>query len=192
MSADGFAHAWNAEVLQGPPLIAPARQYTWPLAIPGEEDAMARGALQVMVRPAEGGSFLANCALGFVDPAMPSGVWACPRTSELCAVAGGYAYIADVRTPERCTHLALRPVVAIHVASEAGLLLFAGFQTVIAWGPDGLAWESPRLSWDGLKIEEVEGYEARGSGWDLVADEDVPFRIDLRTGNARGGGYRLR
>jgi hypothetical protein len=191
LSADGFEKAWRAEILRVPPLIAPARQYTWPLAIAGEEDAMARGALQVMVYPSGGGSFLANCALGFVDPAMPSGVWSCPRETELCAVAGGYAYIVDIRTPERCTHIALRPVVAVHVAAEAGLLLFVGFKTLIAWGLNGLAWETPRLSWDGVKLETVEGSEARGFGWDLMADEEVPFRIDLRTGTATGGGYRL-
>lgn len=193
MSEDAFAHTWQAEVLKAPPLIAPARQYTWPVAIPGEEDAMARGALQVMVRAGVemGGSFLANCALGFTDPTMPSGVWGCPAGEEICAVAGGYAYIANVRTPERCMQVPLRPVVAVDAAIEVGLLLFTGFQTIVAWGSDGLAWETGRLSWDGVRVTEVASREVRGFGWDLMADEEVPFRVDLRTGLATGGGYRL-
>lgn len=190
---DGFARAWQAELLKSPPLIAPVRQYTWPLAIAGEEDAMARGAVQVMVRPGAGlgGSFLANCALGFTDPSMPSGVWGCPTAEEICAVAGGYAYIANVRTPEKCTQIALRPVVALHASVAAGLLLFIGFQTIVAWGVDGLAWETQRLSWDGVRVAEIGVDEVRGFGWDLIADEEIAFRVDLRTGMALGGGYRL-
>lgn len=191
MNEGEFARAWSAEVLQRPPLIAPARQYTWPVAIAGEEDAMARGALQVAVRPQEGGSFLANCALGFVDPAMPSGIWGCPRATEICAVAGGYAYVADVRSPERCTQIGLRPVVSVHSAVEAGLLLFAGFHTMVAWGSEGQAWETPRLSWDGVRVLAVEGWSVHGFGWDLMADEEVRFDLDLRSGKATGGAYRL-
>lgn len=185
-----FAHTWQAEVLLSPPLIAPAQQYTWPLAIPGEEDALARGALQVMVKPAEGAGFLANCALGFTDPSMPSGVWGCPDPSQICAVAGGYAYLADVRSPGRCTQIALRPVVAVHPAPEAALLLFVGFQTILAWGPNGYAWETERLSWDGLRAIRIEECDLTGLGWDLLNDKEVPFHIDLCSGAATGGAYK--
>ncbi len=78
-TAHEFPHTWTAEILKAPPLIAPARQFTYPQQIAGEEDALARGALQLMVRPARGGTFLATCALGFTDPAMPTGVFACPN-----------------------------------------------------------------------------------------------------------------
>src|SRR5260370_34895035 len=74
-----FAHDWSAEVLKTAPLIAPARQYTYPQQIAGEEDALARGALQLLVRPATAGTFPAPCALGFTHPAMPSGACARPK-----------------------------------------------------------------------------------------------------------------
>ena len=111
--ADDFTHDWSAEILKTPPLIAPARQFIYPQQIPGEEDALARGALQVMVRPASGGTFLATCALGFTNPAMPTGVFPCPNPREMCAVAGGYAYVVDTEQPERCTHIPLKPVVEV-------------------------------------------------------------------------------
>ena len=78
---------WTAEILKSPPLIAPARQFTYPQQIAGEEDALARGALQLLVHPASGGDFLATCALGFTDPTMPTGILACPNPDQLCAVA---------------------------------------------------------------------------------------------------------
>jgi hypothetical protein len=46
---------------------------------------MARGALLLDVKPVAGANFLATCALGFRDPALPSGVFACPRADDLLA-----------------------------------------------------------------------------------------------------------
>src|ERR1700679_333293 len=133
-----FQSSWTAEILREVPLIAPARQYVWPMRIAGEEDALARGALRIMVRPASGGQYMVTCALGFRDPSMPTGIFGCPNADEICAVAGGYGYVAHAGRPESCTLLTMRPVVAVHAAAHAelgaGLLLFVGFQTILAWG----------------------------------------------------------
>ena len=185
-----FPRDWSAEVLAGAPLIAPARQYMWPQNIAGEEDALARGALRLMVRPAAGGSYLVTCALGFRDPSMPTGVFECPRAGEMCAVAGGYAYLAMVNRPEDCTLLGMKPVVAVVPVVSAGLLLFVGFQTILAWGVEGLAWETSRLSWEGVRVSSVSDKEVRGFGWDLRTDKEVEFAVDLRTGTHAGGGWR--
>ncbi len=147
-----FAHEWRAEVLGQPPLIAPARQWTYPRQVAGEEDAMARGALLVQVQPAVGGTFLATCALGFSDPKMPSGVYACPNPRELCAVAGGYVYVIDTEAPQRSTHIPLKPVVEVVVLAREELLVFAGFHAMVAWGREGLAWQTARLSWEWIRI----------------------------------------
>ena len=187
-----FARDWSAEVLASAPLIAPARQYVWPMKIAGEEDALARGALQLMVRPAAGGAYLLTCALGFKDPSMPTGVYACPRAGEICAVAGGYGYLAMAAAPEDCTLLAMKPVVSVIPAVEAGLLLFVGFQSILAWGLDGLAWETGRLSWEGVRVSGFDGVELRGLGWDLMTDKEVEFVVNLRTGTHTGGGWKGR
>lgn len=194
-SAASFAAwqpTWRAEVLARPPMIAPARQFTYPLAVAGEEDALARGAMHLMVHPASGGSFLATCALGFKDPAMPTGVFASPRADELCAVAGGYAYLVDTLAPERCIHLAMRPVVDLRVAPAQGLLLFIGFHTIGAWGANGLAWETQRLSWEGLRLTELTADSLHGFGWDLIADKELAFTVDLATGSHTGGAFPQR
>lgn len=184
-----FPHTWSAQVLTAPPMIAPARQFVYPLYVPGEEDAMARGALLLNVKPASGGAFLATCALGFRDPSLPSGVFSCPRGDDLLAVAGGYAYLVDTLQPERCLHLPLRPVTQILAAPVEGLLLLAGFHHVAAIGVEGLLWESGRLSWEGVQLGEVADGKLHGSGWNMRTDRDVPFAIDLRTGEHTGGGF---
>jgi hypothetical protein len=189
MTADGFMHEWSAEILTKPPMIAPARQFTYPQQIAGEEDALARGALQLLVRPASGGTFLATCALGFTDPTMPTGVFACPDPRQMCAVAGGYAYVIDTAQPERCTHVSLKPVVEVKTLNAHGLLLFIGFHSLVAWGRDGLAWDSARLSWEGVHITRIEGDTLHGTGWNLLTDREVGFSLNLLTGQHQGGGF---
>ncbi len=188
MSED-FARSWTAEVLREPPLIAPARQFVYPFAIAGEEDALARGALRVMVRPRVGGAFLAMFALGFRDPSMPTGIYAAPGTDEMCALAGGYAYLVDTAEPGRCTLLGLKPVTSVHMAVGAGLLVFPGFQTLMAWGAGGVRWQTGRLSWEGVRVTEVTASEVLGFGWDLLSDKEVAFSVDLLTGAHRGGAF---
>jgi hypothetical protein len=191
-----FGHAWRAEVLTARPAILPARNYVYP----ARAEEVERGALEVMVSPgahplpspgsaaerATAERFLATCALGFADPAVPTGVWACPDPDRMCAVAGGYAYLIDTRAPERFTFLGLRPVLSIHTAVEAGLLLFAGHRTVVAWGRAGLRWESERLSDEGLTEVRVEGGLLRGMGWEMAADREREFAVDLESGRRIG------
>ena len=189
VEAAEFPHQWRAEVLAKSPLIAPARQFVYPRQIAGEEDALARGALLVQVQPAAGGAFLATCALGFSDTAMPSGVWACPNPREMCAVAGGYAYAIDTEAPERATLIGLKPVTQVLGMIAHRLLVFVGFHRMLAWGVDGLAWETARLSWEGIRVSGVEGDALRGFGWEMNADAEVEFAVDLRTGTHTGGGF---
>ena len=190
MASDmSFAQEWQAEILEQPPLIAPARQFVYPRQVAGEEDTLARGALLLRVRPATGGEFLATCARGFTDPRMPTGIYACPNPRELCAVAGGYAYIIDSAAPEKSTHIPLRPVAELRTLHDFGLLIFVGFHHILAWGSEGLAWQSARLSYEGVRLIRVEGQKLLGMGWNMMTDREVEFAIDLRTGAHTGGGY---
>jgi hypothetical protein len=189
-----FPHDWRAEILAKPPLIAPARQFTYPRQVAGEEDAMARGALLVQVHPAAGGTFLATCALGFANPAMPTGIFACPNPREMCAVAGGYAYIIDTMSPEHSTHIPLKPVAEVLVLAAHRLLIFVGFHAMTAWGREGFAWQSARLSWEGIRVASIRSGEngaatLQGFGWNLSTDKEVEFSINLHTGLHTGGGF---
>jgi hypothetical protein len=182
-----FAHDWSATILAAPPMIRPARQYMFPQTVAGEEEAMSRGALLVDVRPNGGRNFLAICALGFEGDELLSGVWSCPNPLELCAVAGGYAYVINAWNPKQCTHLELRPVVEVVAAPSSQLLLFVGFHSIAAGGADGLAWQTPRITWEGLRIERMDETTLHGFAWDMPNDAEVPFAVDLRSGAVTGG-----
>ena len=189
MSGPAFAQTWQARILTAAPLIAPARQFVYPLHVPGEEDAMGRGALLLDIKPASDANFLATCALGFRDPSLPTGVFACPRAEDLLAVAGGYAYLIDTLAPARCLHLPLRPVTQILSAPTDNLILLAGFHNVIAVSANGVQWQSARLSWEGVTLSEIRDHRLYGTGWNLQTDRELPFSIDLGTGAHQGGGF---
>jgi hypothetical protein len=184
-----FTPTWTARILTAPPLIAPARQFVYPLYVPGEEDAMARGALLLDIKPAAAPNYLATCALGFRDPSLPTGIYPCPRPDDLLALAGGYAYLIDTQQPTRCLHLPLRPVTAVLPAPEAGLILLAGFHHVLALDATGTRWQSGRLSWEGITLTEVREGQLHGLGWHMQTDREMPFTVDLDTGAHTGGGY---
>jgi len=168
-------------------MILPPRRFVYPAAA----EEVEKGALEVLVQPGQDADgspaapFLATCALGFRDPAAPIGLWSMPDPDWLCAVSGGYAYLIDTAHPERFTHLRYRPVLGLwswtpHEAE--GLLLFAGHHSILAWGRDGEAWESERLSWEGVTVEGIEDGLLQGRGWDLITDRETPFTLDLKTG----------
>lgn len=187
---DSFPHRWTGKALRQPPLIAPVRQFMYPQNVPGEEDALARGALYVEVRAPADGSFLATCALGFSDPSLPSGVWSCPRPEDLLAIAGGYGYLIDTADPRECVFLPLRPIAAVLPLPLHGTLVLAGFHELMALDATGIRWETARLSWEGVTLGEVHGGMLHGTGWDMFSDREVPFTVDLVTGAHEGGGYR--
>jgi hypothetical protein len=174
-----FPHRWQAEALAARPLILPARHYIYPR----EAEEVERGALEVLVRPAgETQPFLATCALGFRDPAVPTGLWSTPKPEEICAVAGGYAYLIDTAAPQRFTMLAYRPVLEVRPALEDGLLLFVGHRSILAWGREGQAWESARLSDEGVAITGIANGVLHGAGWQMRTDKETAFVLDLRSG----------
>jgi hypothetical protein len=178
-----FPHRWKAEILAARPLILPPRHFVYPR----EVEEIERGALEVLIRPdpVGGEPFLATCALGFRDPAIPTGLWAAPNPDEICAVSGGYAYLIDTTAPERFAMIEHRPVLEVRPALDAGLLLFVGHRSIVAWGRAGLAWESEKLSDEGVTITSVEGGRVRGLGWEMMSDAERPFTLDLNTGRAR-------
>jgi hypothetical protein len=176
-----FAHDWSAEILAARPLILPRRQYVYPRYA----EEVERGALEVLARPADAEPFLGTFALGFSDPAAPSGIWSCPDSGWMCAVSGGYAYMVNTAKPEEFAQVEFRPVLEVRALPEQRLLLFAGHHALLAWGARGKAWETARLSWEGVQITGVDGRWLDGLGWDLRTDREVGFRVDLETGESK-------
>jgi hypothetical protein len=185
-----FPRSWEAEILSARPMILPQHRFVYPR----EVDEVERGALELLVntkktgiadtkRSPDGRSFLATCALGFRDPAVPTGLWSCPKPEELCAVAGGYAYVINTAAPEHFTMIAYRPVLEVRSMPTQSLLLFVGHRSILAWGVTGRAWESENLSDEGIALVSIEDDILCGIGWRLSTDRETSFQLDLHTGS---------
>ncbi len=211
-----FPHHWQVQILAARPLILPSRHFVYPreaeevergalelMIHPSDrpEDSFAdnfadkfadsfaeTGSLGSSLNPPTAASlpFLATCALGFRDPAAPTGVWSAPDPKVLCAVSGGYAYLIDTTAPERFTMIAYRPVMAVVPAASVGLLLFVGHHSILAWDGNGQAWESDKLSDEGITVEAVDNSFLHGRAWHLMTDQETPFALDLRSGRLAG------
>lgn len=178
-----FPHRWKAEILPSRPLILPQQHFVYPLYA----EEVERGALEVLIRPSEDVQpFLATCALGFRDPAVPTGLWSAPDPDEICAVAGGYAYLIDTAHPTRFTMIVFRPVLEVRPLLEQGLILFVGHYALLAWGASGRAWQTEKLSDEGLTITGIRDGKLHGQGWSMLTDKETPFVLDLRTGQTIG------
>lgn len=174
-----FARHWQAEILPARLLILPNRRFLYPL----QAEEVERDALEVLVRPSEDTQpFLATCALGFRDAAVPTGLWSTPNPDEICAISGGYAYIIDTTVPDRFTMIPYRPVLRVIPVPEQNLLLFVGHLAILAWGPNGQAWQSGKLSDEGVNITLIAKGQLHGLGWNMITDKEAPFVIDLHTG----------
>jgi hypothetical protein len=102
-------------------------------------------------------------------------------------VVGGYAYVAKAANPAHWFRVEQSPVVDLRVLSQHGLLLFAGFTSITAVGSSGVLWTTGRLTWEGLTIREIKGDKLLGHGWDAIADKEVAFEVELKTGQHTGG-----
>ncbi len=173
-----FLHTWRVQRLASRPLILPRRHVVYP----GVVEEVEIGALELMITPREGEGFLATCALGFAATSVPTGVWSCPDPDWLCAISGGYAYMINTCDPAQWEQVEYRPVVEVLPVIDAGVLIFASFHTLLAYGADGMKWKTRRLSSEGLRLGDVREGQLHGWGWDMKTDREFPFSVNLSTG----------
>ena len=173
-----FPHTWSVERLTSRPMILPRRHVVYPALV----DEVEIGALELMISPDGGERFLATCALGFASDKVPTGVWSCPQPAWLCAISGGYAYRINTHDPLQWEQVEYRPVVEVLPLVEHGLLIFASFHTLLAYGAAGKAWKTARLTSEGLRLGEVSNGRLQGWGWDMKTDREFEFSVDLATG----------
>ena len=179
-----FPRNYEVRVLEEAPPVHPVEKlYHYPVEL---EEGDRNGAY-LRVTPKDGLAWVGFFAQGFDSDQVINEVCSSPDPDAFCAVVGGYAYLVQARDPRRWSRIEQKPVVELHVASQQGLLIFAGFTSITAAGASGILWTTERLTWEGLTITEIKGDILRGRGWDAIADKEVPFELDLKTGKHTGG-----
>jgi hypothetical protein len=179
-----FPRNYEVRILEAAPPVHPIEKlYHFPVEL---EEGDRSGAY-LRVAPKSGPAWVGFFAQGFDSDQVVSEVCSAPDPDSFCAVVGGYGYVVKAGDPARWLGVEQRPVVDMRVLTQHGLLLFAGFTSITAVSSAGIAWTTERLSWEGLTITAIEGDTLRGHGWDAIADKEVPFEVDLKTGKHTGG-----
>jgi hypothetical protein len=179
-----FPRNYEVRILEAAPLIHPVEKlYHYPVEL---EEGDRSGAY-VRVTPQSAPAWVGFFALGFDSDQVVNQICSTPDPERLCVVVGGYAYVMEASDPAQWLQVEQKPVVDCRVVSQHSLLLFVGFTSITALGISGIAWTTERLTCEGLTITAVDGGKLLGHGWDALADKEVPFEVDLKTGKHKGG-----
>ena len=179
-----FSRSYELRVLGSLPPVHPIEKlHHYPVEL---EEGDRTGAY-LRFEPKQGQAWYGFFALGFESDRMIHAAYSCPDPHSACVIVGGYAYVVKATDPTQWFQVEQRPVVEIRALPDLELLLFAGFTTITALGRDGCAWTTERLSWEGIAITEIKGEKLHGLGWDARTDKEVPFEVDLRSGDSSGG-----
>jgi hypothetical protein len=179
-----FPRNYEVRILEAAPPVHPVENLCH---YPVELEEGDRSGAYVRVIPQSGPPWVGFFALGFDSDQVVSQVCSTPDPDSFCVVVGGYAYVVKAGNPAQWLRVGQSPVVDLRVLSQQGLLLFAGFTSITAVGSSGIAWTTERLTWEGLTITAIDGDRLAGHGWDALADKEVPFEVDLKTGKHTGG-----
>jgi hypothetical protein len=111
-----------------------------------------------------------------------------PNETDVIVVAQGMACVVDPENRIICHNIAC-DIEQIIPVPPLGSIVFRGLTSFTAVNADGSEWRSPRVSWDGFRNIEVHETEILGEAYTPVADEWVPFKLDLLTGHCPDGIY---
>lgn len=179
-----FPRSYEVKILPGVPPVHPAEKLHH---YPVELEEGDRAGLYLRIVPEDAQPWRGFFALGFESPQVISAVCSCPNPEMLCVIAGGYGYVVNTRTPGEWARIEQRPVVELKPLAEHQLILFTGFTSITSLGSNGVAWTTERLSWEGIRISDIKQGKLFGFGWDAVTDKELPFEVDLKTGEHTGG-----
>ena len=108
-----------------------------------------------------------------------------PNGQHYIVVTGGQVYVVDPNDPEswNCFGGNIEHVFEI---TQLDAVLFGNGLWFELLGPDGMIWNSRRISWDGMSDLTVNGLQLVGKAWSLD-DRWYDFRLDLTDGSVEGG-----
>ena len=179
-----FSRNYEIKALESYSLAHPAEKlYQFPAQIE-EQD---RTGVYARVIPKNAPPWVGFFALGFDSEQVANGIYSCPDPDSLCVAVGGYVYIVNAADPSTWVQVEQRPVIEVRALPELKLLLFTGFTSITAFGETGRLWTTEKLSWEGITVTEINAQTLNGNGWDALADQEVPFEVDLLTGQSHGG-----
>jgi hypothetical protein len=177
-----FPHSYECERLSETPRIALPHYY-----YPGASTQGGRDGVLAEIRPENGEPWLGTFAFGRIAPKGATGIFTTPSPHRLCVVAMGEGYIVSANASAAWEPVRATPIIDVRPIRAQGIIVFASFTELVAYGPTGIKWRTKRLTWDNLKITEVTDTLIRGEFFDIRSEATEGFVVDLATGVHQGG-----
>ena len=133
------------------------------------------------IEPVTGPRWLAYFANGYRSDKVVDTVFTTPDPDAVCVVAKGAGYWVNVQKREKL-NVPVFPISQVEVAGER--MIFVDFTQLASFCCSGLEWISEQLTFDKLKIKELDTVQelAACRGWDAPSCKETEFFVNLRTG----------
>jgi hypothetical protein len=148
--------------------------------------------VQLDVRPAGGPRWLGFFQAQLLSPRGASCAGALPDRESIAVLSHGATYRVWAGDPARWEEISPGGVMEPVVVGALELVLFVEHNSILAYGPRGLAWTSAQLVWDDLEAVAVDGEYLQATGFDAPRDEIVALTVDLRTGRSENAPFPRR
>ena len=135
------------------------------------------GGFWITVTPQNRLPWMGSFAKGYQSPRVVSAMASSPNPKMFCVVSSGLGCIVNAEEPGNWIKVDCFPVLDFRSIPSAGILLFADFTKLVAYGTDGQAWRTQDLCLDELRIQDITTELIVGTGWNAPKIE-----VDLKTG----------
>ena len=99
-----------------------------------------------------------------------TGVYSTPSADRVAIVSSGSGYWICVDDPDDWEEVRCMPVRSVNPVPEAGVIVFGDLTSLVAYGADGLKWETERLGSDDLEVERCQ----RSTMWERTPEHSDP------------------
>ena len=178
---DQFESNLSCAILDELPVGSPVRYF------PGGSSIGGNDGLLVQIFSPLTGAWIGMFAFGDVSRRALSGVYTCPNRSRLCVVSAGQGIYVSSDDPSISEVIPVFPIEGVYPVPSSGLLILHDHTRFVAYGIDGIEWETPSLSWDGIGSVRICDSTLKGKGWDSPSDHEIEFEISLHDGSCKGG-----
>lgn len=178
---DGMVAHYEADVTDAP--VAAAKLYSYPGAV---ENGQVRG-LGVEFYGDGVEPWFATFAAGRISPNAANVAMHHPDPWKACIVSKGEGYIVNVLHPSDWATVPLRPIMGALPIPDKDVLVFWSFTRFLAIGVDRVLWETPHLSWDGIRNVRFQENHLTAEVWDAPSSAWIQAAIQIGNGSSSGG-----
>ena len=153
------------------------------LFYPGASEVGGRDGILLRIVSITGDAWVGSFAPGHPGHNFINRVMSCPNPNEVCVIFSGSGYIVQVDNPSNWKSVRAIPVCDARAILDKQLLVLCDFTKLVAYGAEGLKWESPKVSSDGIQIVDATDGRLSLIAWDAAQQAKIRVSVSLEDGS---------